>query len=241
MGKRGWIIFAVVVLGLITSLVIWKSSTSIQIDVSSVDGSKILAASEANGNIADHVFGSTEGKVVLVEYGDIQCTACASAHPQMKILSEEYKGQLSFVFRNFPISQAHPNARAAAGAVEAAGLQGKYWEMNNLMYETQSEWSSLAGTERDAKFLSYAKQVGVDEAKFTTDLTSEAIKQKLAYDKALALKTGVDATPTFYLNGVKVESEVVKDLQTASGEKLRALINEQLFKAGIAPPVTATE
>lgn len=236
MGKRGWIIFSVVVLGLIASLVVWKSSTTIQIDVSAIDGSKIQTASKSDGNIGDHVFGSTEGKVVLVEYGDMQCSACASAHPQMKILSEEYKIQLGFVFRNFPITQAHPNARAAAGAVEAAGLQGKYWEMNNLMYETQTQWSSLTGTERDAKFLEYAKQVGVDEAKFTADITSEAIKQKLAFDKALAIKAGVDATPTFFLNGVKIESDIVRDLQQAKGEKLRSLINEQLTKAGIPLP-----
>lgn len=240
MAKKGWIIFSVVVVGLLASLVIWKSSTTIQIDVSAIDGAKLQVASESNGTIGDHVFGNTEGKVVLVEYGDIQCIACASAHPQMKILSEEYKDQLSFVFRNFPITQAHPNARAAAGAVEAAGLQGKYWEMNNLMYETQAQWSSLTGTERDAKFLEYAKQVGVDEAKFTADITSEAIKQKLAYDKALATKAGVDATPTFFLNGVKVESDIVRDLQQAKGEKLRSLIDEQLTKAGIPLP-TVTE
>jgi protein-disulfide isomerase len=234
--KKGWIIFVVVVLGLLVSLVAWKSSTTIQVDVSSVDQNKVQSASNENGSIADHVFGSTQNKVILVEYGDIQCPACGSAHPQVKTISEQYKSQLTFVFRNFPLSSIHPNARAAAGAVEAAGLQGKYWEMQNLMYESQSEWSNLTGSERDAQFVTYAKQLGLDEAKFNTDLVSESIKLKLAFDKALSNKVGIDSTPTFFLNGVKVDSDVIQDLQQSKGDKLRALINTDLTAAGIPLP-----
>lgn len=236
MSKRGWIIFAVVVLGLLISLVAWKSSTTVRIDVSSVNQDQIQPASKDNGNIADHVFGSTSGKVVLIEYGDIQCPACGSAHPNMRTISEQYQGQLTFIFRNFPLSSIHPNARAAAAAVEAAGLQGKYWEMQNLMYESQNQWSSLTGNDRDSQFVAYAKQLGLDTTKFTSDLTGDPIKQKLAFDLALSNKVGIDSTPTFYLDGTKLDGSVVQDLQQTKGDTLRGLINDKLTKAGIALP-----
>lgn len=237
MSKKTWIIFAVIVVGLLTALVISSRNSNPDVDVSNIDSNSVLAASAASGNIADQVFGNKESKVILVEYGDFQCPACGSAHPGIKTLTEQYKGQIAFVFRNFPLSTIHPNARASSAAAESAGLQGKYWEMHNYLYENQNAWSDLEGNARTDAFVSYAKSLGLDTARFTTDLASTGVNQKISFDQALGKKLGVDSTPTFYLNGTKVESDIISDVQNGTGEKLRTLIDEQLTKAGIALPV----
>jgi protein-disulfide isomerase len=235
--RKGWIVFAVLTIGLLVALVIASRNASPPIDVSNVNENTILAATEASGTIADQVYGNKDAKVILVEYGDLQCPACGAAHPNLKIIAEEYKDQLAFVFRNFPLTTLHPNARAGSAAVEAAGFQGKYWEMNNYLYEHQDEWTSLTGgTQLTDKFVSYAEILGLDSAKFTTDAASSNVNQKISFDQALGKKVNVDSTPTLYLNGVKVEDAVIKDVQSGTGDKLRALIDADLTKAGVALP-----
>jgi len=123
--RNTWIIFIVICVAILGGLIFLSRQD--RADVGEVNTNSIVAASEANGNIGDHVYGSTEGKVLLIEYGDFQCPACASAYPILKEIKEEYKDDLTFIFRNNPITQIHPNAKAAAAAAEAAGLQGKYW------------------------------------------------------------------------------------------------------------------
>lgn len=236
MSKKAWIIFAVIVIGLLTALVISSRNAKPSIDVSNVKQDQILPASPASGNIADQVFGNADSKVILVEYGDFQCPACGSAHPNIKAITEQYKNEIAFVFRNFPLSTIHPNARAGAGAAEAAGLQGKYWEMHNYLYENQDTWKNLTGTERTDAFVGFATILKLDTTKFTTDLASETVGQKISFDQAIGKKLNVDATPTFYLNGVKLESDVVSDVQNGTGDKLRTLINEALTKAGVTLP-----
>lgn len=237
MGKKGWIVFIVIVVGLMTALVISSRIANPPIDVSNVKENTILAATEASGTIADHVYGNKEAKVILVEYGDFQCPACGTAHPNLKRLTEQYKGQIAFVFRNFPLTTLHPNARVGSAAAEAAGLQDKYWEMNNYLYENQSDWTPLKGNSVvAAKFESYAKILGLDVSKFTTDVSSSLINQKISFDQAVGKKLGINSTPTFYLNGVKLESSVVSDLQQGTGEQLRTLIDTSLTKAGVTLP-----
>lgn len=236
MSKKAWIIFVIIVVGLLVALVISSRNANPPVDVSNVNPSKIQAAAEQNGNIADHTFGVSNSKVTLIEYGDFECPYCGQAHPQIKAITQQYADQITFVFRNFPITTIHPNAKAAAAAVEAAGLQGKYWEMHNLIYESQSTWQSLTGTDRDNQFLAYAKQLGLNTTKFTTDVSSSAVLKKIAFDEAIANKVGVNATPTFYLDGTVVSDSVVQDAQSGNGDKLRALINTELEKEGIALP-----
>jgi protein-disulfide isomerase len=222
--KKTWIIFVVVVFGLLAILVVSSRNANPKVDVSNVDANSIQAASASNGNIAEH---------------DFQCPGCGSAHPGIKTITEQYKDTVAFVFRNFPLpATTHPNAKAAAATVEAAGLQGKYWEMNNKVYENQSEWSTLTGAARTDMFVSYAKALGLDTAKFTTDMSSSTVNQKVSFDKAIGDKIGVDSTPTFYVNGVKVASDVIQDVQTGNGDKLRAILNTDLTKAGSTPPAT---
>lgn len=231
MTKKTWIIFTVVVIGLFAGLIAYSRSANPQLDVSKVEVNKIQAASSQSGNIADHVFGSTSGKVTLIEYGDFQCPGCGAIHPLVKSITQQDTSQLTYVFRNFPLTSSHPNARAAAAAVEAAGLQSKYWEMNNLIYESQSAWSNLSGTERDSQFQSYAKQLGLDQSKFDSDMVSSAVLSKIAFDQAVGNKVGVDSTPTFMLDGAKLDPATWGD-----ATKFKATINSALTKAGFTLP-----
>ncbi|CAN5413923.1 hypothetical protein BH10PAT4_BH10PAT4_1090 [soil metagenome] len=237
MGKRGWIVFSVIVVGLLAALVITSRNANPPIDVSNIKEATILPASTDSGNIADQVFGNKDAKVILVEYGDLQCPACKTAHPNLKLITEAYKDKIAFVFRNFPLTAIHPNARTGSAAAEAAGLQGKYWEMNDYLYEHADEWISLTDrTKLSDTFVGYAKILNLDTAKFTNDIASTEVNQKISFDQALGKKLGVDSTPTLYIDGVKIESTVVQDVQNGTGDKLRALIDANLTKAGVTLP-----
>lgn len=231
MSKRAWIIFAVVVIGALVALVLVSRNNNPQIDVSNIDSAAIQPAIEANGNIADNVYGKRDSKVVLVEYGDFQCPGCKSANPRLAAIAEAYKDHISFTFRNFPITQIHPNALSAAAVAQAAGLQDKYWEMHDLLYDNQDAWKGLSGSERNSIFLGYATSLGLDTTKFNEDLASTSISQKIKFDQALAKEDSVSSTPTFFLNGTKLESDT-----WGSEEKLIETINTELEKAGITPP-----
>ena len=139
MNKVGWIIFSAAVVLLLGSLVVWTRITNPPIDLSGVENNSIVAASEQNGNIADHTKGSDANKILLVEYGDYQCPSCGGVHPNINALMEEYGDDVTLVFRNFPLTSIHPNARAAGAVAEAAGLQGKFWEMHDMLYERQND------------------------------------------------------------------------------------------------------
>jgi protein-disulfide isomerase len=143
------------------------------------------------------------GAVTLVEFSDFQCPACQSVHLPLKQMLAKYEGKVQFVYRHFPLTSIHKNAQLAAQASEAAHQQGKFWEWHNLMFEKQTEWAGLADPHE--KFLSYAKDLGLDEAKFSTDLESEATKGIVTQDLLASSRYRLTGTPTFFLNGVKVE------------------------------------
>lgn len=228
MDKKAWIIFSVIVVALLGGLVYLSSKN--KVDVSNVNADQLFTASDQNGAIADHIFGKKDSKVVLVEYGDFQCPGCGGAHTQVKAISEEYKDRIAFVFRNFPLTSIHPNARAAAAAVEAAGLQGKYWEMHNVVYENQNNWKDASATERDAIFTQYAVEAGVDKDRFVKDLASPSITKKIAFDQALGKKINVSGTPTFYLNGTLVDGDTTNNIIQSDGSQLKSLIDDTLKK-----------
>lgn len=235
MSGRGWIIFGAICVVLFGGLVIWSGRD--RVNVSGIDTNKLQSAAADSGNIGDHVFGNKNAKVVLVEYGDIQCPACGSAHPTVRQLTEKYQDQLAFVFRNFPLTSIHPNARAAAAAVEMAGLQGKYWEMHNILYENQDDWSSASTSERGGKFADYAQQIGLNKSEFTKALNdkSSQINKKINFDIALGRKLNVSATPTFYLNGKQLASN-----QYDSVEHLEKTLLAEFKKQNVSVP-TETE
>jgi protein-disulfide isomerase len=155
---------------------------------------KILVKKDSN------VMGSTSAAVTLVEFGDYQCPACGAAHPVVKQLTDAYKGKIRFVFRNFPLPM-HQNAIVAAQAAEAAGAQGKYWEMHDMLYENQDAWSD--STEPVSIFATYAKNLGLDVAQFRDMIAKKTSIGKINGDTDDGIKLGVNSTPTFYINGEK--------------------------------------
>lgn len=229
MNKKAWLIFGGVCLVLVGGLVYLSSKN--RIDVGNVNTNSVLPAVSQSGDIADHVYGKADSKVVLVEYGDFQCPGCGNAHPTVKKLSEKYKDQMAFVFRNFPLTNIHPNARAAAATAEAAGLQGKYWEMHNMLFENQNSWGSLNSTERTEFFKTFAKSLNLDGETFEADLVGERVNKKINYDRALASKSNVTSTPSFFLNGESVGDDV-----WSSEEKFEAAIVAELKKQGVELP-----
>ncbi len=238
MSNKSWIIFAVLTIGLLASLVMFSDSS--RVDVSKIDQTNIQTANSQDGNIGDHIYGKTGSKVTLIEYGDFQCPACGKENPRIMALVEQYKDQLQFVFRNFPLTTLHANAKAAAGASEAAGLQGKYWEMHDKIYAAQSDWSDLIDSKRTDYFANAAKELSLDLTKFNADLAgttnSTSITAKINYDYSLGKQAGVDSTPSFFLNGKKLETTV-----WGNDTAFKTAIDIELTKAGIALPVTTTK
>jgi len=229
MNKVTWIIFSAVIVLILGGLVVYSRLSNPSANVGSVDINAVIAADEQNGQIADHTIGKTDSKVILIEYGDFQCPSCGNVHPQIKEVTEEYKDKILFIFRNLPLTSIHPNARAAAGAVEAAGLQGKYWEMHDLVFETQSEWSSLDSTKRTDVFANYAETLGLNKDQFLSDFNGEAVKKKISFDESVFKKTGYEkSTPTFVLNGAQLDQTTASALVQGSTTELKALLDKAL-------------
>lgn len=212
MDKRAWIIFVVAVVAIFAGLVAFSKQDTV--DVSKFNHAQpITEKDQPAPAIADHVYGNKESKVVLVEYGDFQCPGCGSLHKSLQPITEVYKNQIAFVFRNFPITSLHPNARAAAATAEAAGLQGKYWEMNNHLFNNQNEWGALSPAEREIKFAQYAAKLKLNADQFKKDLGNENVTAKINFDQALGKANDVSATPTLVLNGKKLESSAYESVE----------------------------
>lgn len=228
MSKLSWIIFSAIVVLVLGGLIVYSQANRQSIDVADVDANSILVASEASGNIGDRVLGNAESDVVLYEYGDFQCPGCAAAAPNVKALMEEYGDRIALVYRNFPLTSIHPNARAAAAAAEAAGQQGKFWEMHDLLYENQTVWQAQDTNQRTSTFRSYADQLELDGEQFDTDFASTAINSKISFDQALGTKVGADSTPSFYFNGEPLSQEAASGLLQGNLDPMRALIDAEL-------------
>ncbi|OGM12896.1 hypothetical protein A3A76_00485 [Candidatus Woesebacteria bacterium RIFCSPLOWO2_01_FULL_39_23] len=152
-------------------------------------------------NDTDWVKGRADARVSIIEYGDYECPACAIYYPLVKRLAEEFPDDIKVAYRDFPLP-SHKKALPAARAAEAAGVQGKYWEMHNMLYEKQEEWSALSNPKD--KFVEYALSLGLDKDKFLTDFDSKEVEDKITSDESGGYKIGINATPTFYINGKKL-------------------------------------
>lgn len=233
MNKTKWIIFALLVIG-IFGLIIWQNKSNEATSNFKGNANGIIT----EGAIADQVSGTRDGKVVLIEYGDYQCPACGSIYQPVKDLTELYKDKLTFIFRNYPLTNIHPNALAASNAAEAAGMQGKFWEMHDKLYENQSAWGSVAVDKREAVFSGYASELGINVDTFKKDLAGAEVSAKVARDR----QTGkdifkVNSTPTFILNGEKLDSNTA-----VNSDALKQKIDEALKAAypDFKPATTTT-
>lgn len=157
-----------------------------------------------SANTSNHTEGAGNKKVTLTEYGDFQCPACGQYYPIVKEVKKIYGDDIKFEFKNFPLTQIHPNAFAAHRAAEAAGLQGKFFQMHDLLYENQQSWVSLSNP--TTVFESFATQLGLDINKFKTDSASEAVSNTINADIKAGQALGANSTPTFLINGKKIEN-----------------------------------
>lgn len=148
-----------------------------------------------------HMTGKMDAKVTIVEFGDFQCPGCAAAEPIVKQVIEKYKdnSNVNFVFRNFPLESIHPNARIASEAAEAAGVQGKYWEMHSLLYEKQNEWVN-SDNPLDM-FVNYASAIGIDPDKLKQSASQRLFTDVIDADIKDGNSVQVQGTPTFFING----------------------------------------
>lgn len=162
--------------------------------------------------------GEKNSKVTLVEYSDFQCPACRAWEPQIASLMSEFGTHISLTYRNFPLRQVHPNSQISAQAAEAAGMQGKFWEMHSLLFEKQAIWSPQPPDAVKDTFADYAKQLGLDVDQFKKDLTSDKAANLVNEDSDSGTSSGVDSTPTFFLNN--------KELKPQSNDEFRKLIRD---------------
>ncbi|MDQ3064647.1 MAG: DsbA family protein [bacterium] len=200
-----------------------KKSLLIIVGVIVVAGFLLLTrpAEEALGTPSEHKYSEGTSGVVLTEYGDFQCPGCGAFYPTVKQVKEQYKDTVTFQYRHLPLESNHPNARAAARAAEAAHLQGKFWEMHDMLFENQNAWrtsSDPLGT-----FTGYAQQMGLDTTKFAEDYKSSAVNSIINADIKEFEKTGADkSTPTFFLDG-----KLLEDLSNSAGY-FQKLIDEAI-------------
>lgn len=201
MKKEFWIVAAVVVVlvGVGYFLAVKSPSTSSSIasltppaHSSSIVGAKTFIRPYS------HSTGSTSAPVTLVEFGDYQCPVCGAAYAPIKAITDKYASDpnFNFVFRNFPLPQ-HEDAQLAASAAESAGAQGKYFQMHDLLYENQNDWSG--STDPMSYFTQYAQQLGLNVDQFNADTTSYKYFSNVDQDMEDGNAFGVNATPTFYV------------------------------------------
>jgi protein-disulfide isomerase len=146
----------------------------------------------------DHVQGPADAAVTLLEYGDYECPFCGAAYPIVKQVQETMGERLRFVFRNFPITTAHPHAEQAAEAAEAAAAQGQFWPMHDLLYENQRH------LETD-DLIAYAGRLGLDVSRFQRELADHVHAARVREDFMSGVRSGVNGTPTFYIDGERYE------------------------------------
>ena len=161
----------------------------------------------------DHIQGPADAPVTLVEYGDYECPYCGAAYPIIKELQTRMGERLRFVFRNFPITTSHPHAEQAAEAAEAAATQGRFWEMHDLLYENQERL-------RDSDLHTYAEQLGLDVQSFDHELGEHVHAARVHEDFMSGVRSGVNGTPTFYVNGARHDDSY--DIETLMAALERA-------------------
>jgi protein-disulfide isomerase len=163
----------------------------------------------------DHIEGPAEAAVTLVEYGDYECPYCGAAYPIIKEVQSRMGERLRFVFRNFPITTSHAHAEHAAEAAEAAAAQGSFWQMHDLLFENQRRLS-------DEDLRAYAEKLGLDVGMFDEDLAEHAHAERVREDFMSGVRSGVNGTPTFYINGVRYDDSYDVETLLAALERAAA-------------------
>ncbi|MEU3269248.1 thioredoxin domain-containing protein [Saccharomonospora sp. NPDC006951] len=160
-----------------------------------------------------------DGKATLVEFLDFECEACGAVYPAMEQVRRQYEGRITYVIRYFPVARSHPNAELAARTAEAAARQGEFEAMYMLLFERQEQWSHQREPQREV-FLGYAREIGLDIARFEADWDSKQVEDRIRRDQRDGVTAGVEGTPTFYLNGRLFQPGSLEELTGALDEAL---------------------
>jgi protein-disulfide isomerase len=171
-----------------------------------------------------HTVGPANAPVHIEEFGDFECPPCGMFYPILEDMRKEFGDKLRITFREFPLVPPHQHALAAASAAEAAGMQGKFWEMHHLIYEHQNDWKKVFDVR--PVFEGYAKQIGLDLERYNRDLGSDRVEQRIFLDGKRGHSLGVNSTPTVFMNGREVPFE------SLPADKFRVLIQNELMAAG---------
>lgn len=169
-----------------------------------VRGNDKAEAPETSAKPSNHTKGEGASGVTLVEYGDFQCPACRQYEPLVAEITEKYSDEITFQFRNFPLTSIHPNAFAASRAAEAAGKQGKFWEMHDKLYAGQDDWKGA--TSPNKIFGTYASQLELNIEKYEADFKSTAVNDTINADLAAGGKLDITGTPGFVLDGKLIKN-----------------------------------
>lgn len=220
MSKKFLIAVIVIILGFAGYLVFFSKSDAPK-DSDNTSDPKELTAD-------DYLVGSPDKKVVVMEYLDFQCPGCGSLYPAMEAARQKYGGQATFVVRHFPLNSIHQNALTSARAAEAAGMQGKFFEMEAQLFPSQNLWKNQNTATAQTTFEGFAEKIGLDMERFKTDFVAAATLERINADKEKGTKMGVNSTPTVFINGNKIEINSEEDLNKA--------IEKAITEAGLTPP-----
>ena len=207
---------------LLLVLLVWGVSKSDQPPAAPLSGGEIPVDQD------DWIKGNPAAPVTLVEFSDFQCPACRSYKQIIQQVTETFPNDVRFVYKHFPLTTIHGNAEEAARASEAAGVQGKFWAMHDILFDKQSDWS--VGSPED-DFKNYALEIGLDVGQYVLDYDSSAVKSAVQTDANLANALRLNGTPTFFLNNRQIENP-------ASFDEFKNLIQAELKPA---PPVTGDQ
>lgn len=154
----------------------------------------------------ENIHGPENAVVTIVEYSDFQCPACAAFSPIAKQLfaDPDVGARMRLVYRYFPLSNIHANAQLSAYAAQAAAIQGKFWEMHDILFKNQAKWSGQSSADAGNTFREYAKTIGADMERFDADFESSAVKERVQADFDGGKLSGVNSTPSFFINGTLI-------------------------------------
>jgi len=227
-----WFIGGFVVLAIVGVIIAYFASGGATGE-SATNASSTFVATTAHAITAtDWKEGNQDAKVSVVEYGDFECPACGEYESIMEQLVGAYSSTVLFVFRNYPLYTIHPDAGISSQAAEAAGLQGKYWQMHDLLYKDQAQWVSDApGSVAKDYFDGYASSLGLDVNKFNVDISSNAVMTKIQNDVNGGNSAQINHTPTFFVNLVQIPNPTgLSDFE--------ATLNQALAAAGVSASTT---
>ncbi|HEY5442326.1 MAG TPA: thioredoxin domain-containing protein [Candidatus Saccharimonadales bacterium] len=190
---------------------------------------------KSTGTLTQHIEGQGKAGITLVEYGDYECPFCGQYFPTVKQIQTEYNQQLFFQFRNFPLVSIHQNAFAGARAAEAAAMQNKFWQMHDLLYENQTQWSTAS--DPTPYFNQYAQALGLNVTQFKTDYSSNKVNDLINADMAEGNKLNITGTPTFFLDGKQIS---VGNTASSFEALINAEIAKKAGKASSAPTSAGT-